>query len=56
MPDIAKCDNSACPSRTICWRFMAVPDDSYQSYGAFKPDGDMCSSFWPMAIERKENL
>jgi hypothetical protein len=60
MPDITKCDNSDCPSCTICWRFMAKPN-TYQSYGIFQPDGDKCSSFWPsmvepMAIKRKENL
>jgi hypothetical protein len=49
MPDIAKCDNAECPSCTICWRFMAKPD-AFQSYGAFKPDGDKCSSFWPMEV------
>jgi hypothetical protein len=44
MPDITKCDNSECPSCTICWRFMAVPN-AYQSYGAFQPDGQMCDNF-----------
>jgi hypothetical protein len=51
MTDITKCDNSACPSCTICWRFMAKPN-TYQSYGVFQPDGDKCSNFWSMEGEQ----
>jgi hypothetical protein len=47
MPDISMCSNADCPSRTICWRFMAKPD-AFQRYGVFKTDGDKCGSFWPM--------
>jgi hypothetical protein len=36
LPDTSKCDNSECPSYTMCWRFMAKPSD-HQYYGKFEP-------------------
>jgi hypothetical protein len=48
MPDISMCLNDACPSHTSCYRFMAVPMPSWQSYSQFAPseDDERCGSFW----------
>ena len=49
--DIAMCMNNHCPSRTECYRFMAVPDPLYQSYADFQPDKvrGRCEDFWSVS-------
>ena len=32
MPDISMCMNVTCPSKNICYRFMAKPNPYWQSY------------------------
>jgi hypothetical protein len=51
MPDIAMCQNEACPNRQICFRFAAEPNPYRQSYAAFAPaPGDaQCEYFWPLS-------
>jgi hypothetical protein len=50
MPDISMCDNDACPSRRLCYRYMADPDEYMQSYCNFTvyENRDKCESFWPI--------
>lgn len=45
MPDISMCLNKTCPSKDQCYRFTATPDEHWQSYGGFTPDGDRCEFF-----------
>ena len=35
MPDISMCLNSLCPSKTKCYRYMAVPNTEWQSFSSF---------------------
>lgn len=51
MPDIALCENTACPNHRLCYRFMAEPDQYRQSYSDFSPaPGDAhCEHFWPLS-------
>ena len=48
MPDISMCDNESCPSRNTCFRFTAIPNEGWQSYGDFQiPKGkDKCEYYW----------
>jgi len=48
MADIAKCNDSLCPSKDYCHRFTA-PAGMYQSYGEFNREEDAynCDMFWP---------
>ena len=50
MADIAKCNDSLCPSKDYCHRFTA-PAGMYQSYGEFnrEEDANNCDMFWPNA-------
>jgi hypothetical protein len=48
MADIAKCNDSLCPSKDYCYRFTAIAG-MYQSYAEFNRDTDEynCNDFWP---------
>ena len=48
MADIAKCNDSLCPSKDYCHRFTA-PAGMYQSWGSFnrEDDAENCDMFWP---------
>ena len=47
MPDIAMCANGQdCPRRSHCFRFVAVPDERWQSWMDFYPGPD-CPPFVP---------
>lgn len=47
MPDIAMCRNKQCKKRKKCYRFMAKPNEPWQTYGDFKPDiNGECEDFW----------
>lgn len=47
MPDITMCLNGKdCPKHEECYRYMAKPDDLYQSYAMFYPKDKTCDSFW----------
>jgi len=49
MADIAKCNDSLCPSKDYCYRFTAPASDYWQSYGIFnrESDADNCDMFYP---------
>jgi hypothetical protein len=50
MPDITMCENSLCPLRRKCERFMAKPSP-FQAYDRFAPDENgECNMF--MEVER----
>ena len=51
MADIAKCNDSLCPSKDYCHRFTA-PEGMRQSYAEFnrESDADNCNDFWPNGI------
>lgn len=58
MPDIAMCENSLCPSRSLCYRFTAIAD-TFQSYEIFKvPDGrDYCDYYsWNGEHKKREEM
>lgn len=48
MPDISMCQNDSCPLKEKCYRFMAIPDDVWQSYTEFKYELDNCDYFYPL--------
>lgn len=52
MSDIAKCNDSLCPSKDYCHRFTAFVG-LYQSYGGFnrEEDADNCNMFWSNGID-----
>lgn len=35
MPDISLCLNRFCPSRELCYRYTAKPDEHWQAYTPF---------------------
>lgn len=48
MPDISMCHGDNCPQKENCYRFMAIPDDLWQSYfveAPVKEDGE-CDHYW----------
>ena len=48
MPDISMCHGDNCPKKETCYRFMAIPDDLWQSYfihSPIKEDGE-CDHYW----------
>lgn len=49
MADIAKCNDSLCPSKDYCYRFTAKPSTFCQSYAEFnrESDADNCEMFYP---------
>ena len=51
MADIAKCNDSLCPSKDYCYRFTAS-EGMRQTYGGFnrEEDADNCDSFWSNGI------
>ena len=52
MSDIAKCNDSLCPSKEYCYRSTAPTSPMYQSWGIFnrEEDADNCDMFWPNGI------
>ncbi len=35
MPDISMCVNQKCPSKEVCYRYKARPNEPYQAYSVF---------------------
>jgi hypothetical protein len=35
MPDITMCSNLLCIKRSVCYRYMATPNNHWQSYASF---------------------
>lgn len=58
MPDIAMCQNKTCPSRFKCYRYMAVPNDRWQSYMSFKvkKNSNKCDSFIDLTLMDRKRL
>lgn len=50
MPDITMCNNEKCELRTKCYRFLATPNQYYQSYFLWKENTPVydCRHFWPV--------
>ena len=48
MADLAKCNDSLCPSKDYCYRFTA-PNGMWQYFQEFnrEEDADNCNSFYP---------
>ncbi len=48
MPDIAMCKDHECPSRHVCWRYLAPPTPDWQPYAAFERlrKTDRCDFYW----------
>lgn len=47
--DISMCENQTCPLKEKCYRFMAEPNPTYQSYADFKPDENgKCDFYYPL--------
>ena len=53
------CNNTECPMRKSCYRYLAVPFSPVQTYADFKPDekGE-CPDYWMvqtgMIIDKKK--
>lgn len=50
MPDITMCHGDNCPQKESCYRYMAIPNDLWQSYfveAPVKEDGK-CDHYWEM--------
>ena len=41
MPDIVMCRNPTCEKKNECWRYMAIPNQTYQHYMEFQ---NICKS------------
>lgn len=50
MPDIAMCADKGCASHKDCYRYMAVPNEPYQTMQNFHREDDEinCTSFEPI--------
>lgn len=50
MPDISMCFGKDCAERQGCYRFRALSDGEFQSFGNFEQQrqpGEPCKYFWP---------
>ena len=58
MADISMCFNHDCPSKGLCYRYMAIPDSEYQSCCDFVvPEGKKkCDSFIKLTKEEAKQL
>jgi hypothetical protein len=47
MPDIAMCQDHDCPMRTQCYRYVAKPNEYWQTYADFQrpKDAERCENF-----------
>ena len=45
MPDIAMCKQDKCKKRKTCYRYMAKPDNRWQSY-IIVDDPKTCEHYW----------
>jgi len=49
MPDISMCSNKGCELRRDCYRYLARPDERWQSYTRFIPQEEDCAAKLPVA-------
>jgi len=57
MADIAMCIDHACPSSDTCYRYQAITDAFWQSWGDFSENRagrDKCDSYWPVLPSGKD--
>lgn len=48
MPDYAQCQDSTCPQRDQCARYLMVPSEWRQAYYMESPrKGGECVAYWP---------
>ena len=50
MSDITKCQNSDCKLKEKCLRWIASPNQYYQSYTMFEPLNDKCDMFLEVTL------
>lgn len=54
MPDISMCADKRCPKRNECYRFLATPHPTWQTWFDPRPkDGSECENFWQ--VTKKED-
>ena len=59
MANIAMCANESCPLKLSCYRYMAKPDQEWQSYARFEWKKDEngvihCPAFWKLNTEQHD--
>lgn len=52
------CTNSSCPSKEKCYRWVATPNERWQSYSSFSgpEEGKDCSGFLKISTRDEKNL
>lgn len=54
MPDISMCENINCKKRKSCYRYLAKPDEYWQSYALFNSEGTQsCQHYWRINIKKE---
>ncbi len=55
MPDIAMCNNDSCPLAFNCERYVAIPNEPWQSYADYRyrmiAGRAFCDDFVPLKLE-----
>ena len=55
MPDISMCVDGFCPKCSRCYRYMAEPNEHYQSYSVFTREEDKeCDNFMTIYINKED--
>jgi hypothetical protein len=50
MPDISMCKGGKCPKKGKCYRYLATPDEHWQSYISTPyVEGEECAYFWEIS-------
>ena len=50
MADITMCKDTTCPQNERCYRYIALPNDLWQSYFLSSPKKmDGCPEYWPIS-------
>ena len=50
MPDISMCSSEQCPIKNKCYRYMAEPNEHWQSYSNFYTEIEPCSHYTPILL------
>jgi hypothetical protein len=54
MADISMCQSENCPKNKECYRYMAIPNEQYQSYSDFEAIGCAEDNKWFYEIEHRK--
>lgn len=54
MPDISLCQDHKCPFNKFCYRYTAIPNPHWQSYGGYKYDKG-CTHFWANTEQKEQH-